>query len=142
MTPLMNEEELAAARQECEEAHEAIDSAEGIERLRLIRKAFPFALTLGECEGHLTLAWSVKHAAIAVFDLGGFLTLILPDHSGDLSFLFDALRSESRTAGTLRYILTGQKPPPRRLRPSERPKAAEYKPKKPLDLITLADLGL
>lgn len=127
MTPFPTKAEHAAASQSCQEAWEKSRRAAGLERMRLINLAFPFAIHGGSALGGLRVSYLHKHQALAVSDGAGFITLIEVD---DWQTLFCALGMEAGERGSFRRTVEGgkayKKPPP----------------KKAHKKISLTDLGL
>ena len=129
MSFLLTSSEAAVAQRECEEALAKAQQAVGLSRLKLFHEAFPFAINFGPADGWLRLAWNPAASAISISDAEGFLTAL---READLAELPELLRTEARTAGTLRFLITGKKPP--------RPK--HHTAQSVLPKLTLADLGL
>lgn len=127
MTPNHTPTEVAQMQAEAQEALAQSESAEGLEKLRLINKAFPFAI-----QGHphgLRIAYD--NGGWSISDLEGFITVVDKE---DTTTLFVMIGMETARRGSVREIITGKKRPI--AEPS--PRRESLKGKK----ITLADIGL
>ena len=134
MTPIPTSTETIAAQATCAEAWEASRERNGIDRLKLIYKAFPHFINAGSCLGGLRIMWLEQYNGLAISDTGGFLTLI--DEGDTLQQLFHLLSLEATTPGAVRELITGV-PRPKTLDTSQVPKISESKGK-----LSLGDLGL
>lgn len=126
MTPNHTPQEVAQMQAEAHEALAQSEKAEGLEKLRLINKAFPFAI-----QGHphgLHIAYD--NGGWSVSDIGGFITVVDKE---DTNTLFVMIGMETARRGSVRELITGEKKtaPPTPCREA-------LKGKK----ITLADIGL
>ena len=133
MQPFLRGPELDSAQQACKDAFLALrQSTDTSERLRLWRTAWPWGFRLDDMDGTLRTGWSNQHQAWAIFDAGGFLTMVEDDPQ-----LRALIHTESIRMGSLRERLTGEKI--HRVRASsERIKLVAKKKVR----ITLSDLGL
>lgn len=131
-------EELAVLIRNCAEAREAAREAEGLERLQLIHKSFPYAITGGDAHG-LRINWHPTERGFTIADGGGFITIIPENHT---EYLFILLGMEAARSGAVRELITGQKRA--EARRSALPPIPEHKPKRqvPGRKISLADIGL
>ena len=131
MTPFPTPEELAVQQQECRDAWEAAKLLIGIEKMKMIHKAFPFAVAGGGAESSLHFDWHPEHKWFCVCDYGGFITLIPED---DLETLAAAIKLEFQQFGAFRETITGQKARPvSRRQPVKKIKRTS---------LSLKDLGL
>lgn len=104
MEPFPSPQEIAFAQQRCREAYEKSRTASGLEKMRLISEAFPYAVNGGE--GGLRLSWKREEKSWAIADSAGFITLIPED---DMVTLCVALGMEYGRAGSFRELVTGKK---------------------------------
>lgn len=132
MTPFLTPAETLAAQEACAEAWGESRQRNGIDRLKLIYKAFPHAVTSGSAKSGLRLTWLEEFNAFGVADSGGFLTLL--DDGDILQQLFHLLSLESKNAGAVRELVTGVARP-ELLETSQVPKISEKK-------LTLSDLDI
>ena len=133
MTPLPLPHEVEEHSRICHEAWKAAQEAKGLERMKLIHKAFPFAVT-GPSAGSLNISIDKEHNSLSVSDWGGFITLI-PLNDLGVKELLVALGMERGDAGSFRELITGVK---REVR--AQPKQATPRPKPAK--ISLDDLDL
>lgn len=133
MTPFPTPAEIAALQADCQEAWEKSKSAEGLEKLQLIRQAFPFAVQ--GAPGGLRISWDEKGWTIA--DSGGFITILDKD---DIVTMLVILGMESAAPGSFRELIEGKK---RReeVKPAPKPPHPDFA-KYQRGKITLADIGL
>ena len=133
MQPFLRGPELDSAQQACKDAFLALrQSTNTSERLRLWRTAWPWGFRLDDLDGTLRAGWSKQHQAWAVFDAGGFLTMVEDDPQ-----LCALIHTESTRMGSLRELLTGEKIYRVRAVSSKPPTVTKKKVR-----ITLAELGL
>lgn len=132
MTPFPTENEVIAAQEACAHAWQESRQRNGIDRLKLIYKAFPHSVNFASAKGGLRLAWLEEFNAFGVADCGGFLTLL--DDGDILQQLFHLLSLESRGPGAVRELITGV-PRPKLLETPQVPKIPEKK-------LSLYDLGI
>ncbi len=134
MTPISTPAETLAAQTACAEAWSASRERNGIDRLKLIHKAFPHSVNCSNAPGGLRLTWLEQYSGLGIADSGGFLTLI--DDGDILQQLFHLLSLEATSPGAVRELITGEKRP-KTLDTSQVPKITERKGK-----LSLSDLGL
>ncbi len=137
MTLLKTHQEVLAAQEACRDAWRKAQSATGLDRLRLIHRAFPHAVQ-GASKCQLIIAWSEKHKLYSISDFGGFLTLV---NGPELRL---ALTIESTSPGKFRQVITGIEPKKREVSKTftmDFEPAKSQRPKKTSGL-TLGDLGL
>jgi len=138
MTSLPTPAETLVAQAACAKAWEESRLRNGIDRMKLIYKAFPHAVNNGSAKSGLRLTWIEEQNAFGVADTGGFLTLLgdedetTPEQT--LQQLFHLLSLEAGSPGAVRELITGV-PRPKSLETSQVPKIPEKK-------LTLEDLGL
>ncbi len=128
---MMSLAEVLAAQDACTKAWEESRLRNGIDRMKLIYKAFPYAVNGGG--SGLRLTWVEEFNGLGLADSGGFLTLI--DDGDILQQLFHLLSLESRTPGAVRALITGVPLPERALEDPQVPKILEKK-------LSLKDLDL
>lgn len=127
MTPFPTPAEITLMQERCQAALEKAKTAEGLEKMRLLNEAFPFALTGGDSSS-LRFSWHPKEMKWTVCDSEGFLTLIEKE---DVSTMLIAIGMEAAKAGSFRSLITGKE------RRQEPPKAKRFGAK-----LTLEDIGL
>jgi len=127
MTPFLIKAEYVTSTQACQEAWEKSRSTTGLERMKLINLAFPFAIHGGSALGGLRVSYLHEHRALAVSDGAGFITLI---DIKDWQTLLCALGMEAGERGSFRRAITGGKA------------YEKVQPKKENRKLTLTDLGL
>lgn len=132
---LKTPEEVAVDQAECAAAWKDSRERNGIDRMKLIYKAFPHAVNNGSAIGGLRVIWLEQYNAFGIADTGGFLTLI--DDGEVLPQLFRLLSMEAKAPGAVRELITGE-PRPKTLDTSQIPKITEQKKVK----LSLKDLGL
>ena len=137
MIALKTQQEVEADIAACHDAWRQAQDAIGLQRLKLVHRAFPHAVQ-GASKGQLSIAWSDKHQLYSISDLGGFITLVTPRE------IELALSIEAMGNGKFREIITGVAP-----KKVETPKvfSMDYQPaksKRPKKItgLTLTDLGL
>lgn len=113
--------------------------ADSLTRMKLAHEAFPYAIHgftdyLSPLRGGgLNLVWWAEAEAFAIFDLGGFLTIV--DTTEEVVNL---LKDEAKECGNLRRLITGVNP-----FESHMPEPKPYKPEVKERLnISLDDLDL
>jgi hypothetical protein len=131
MTPFPSPQEVATLQAEAREALAKSETAEGLEKLRLINKAFPFAIQ-GTGYG-LRISWTGDGWSIS--DTGGFITILDRD---DATTMLVMIGMESARAGSVREVITGKK---RASVLIETTLPEPVKMKKP-EKLTIAELGL
>jgi hypothetical protein len=131
MTPFPSPQEVATLQAEAREALAQSETAEGLEKLRLINAAFPFAIQ-GTGYG-LRISWTGDGWSIS--DTAGFITILPRDDSASLLVM---IGMESARAGSVREVITGKKRASV-LREVKLPEPVKRDPKKKL---TLSELGL
>ena len=138
MEPLPTSQELKEAQEACKKAWAKSWTASGDEKLKLVHKAFPYAVSGGGSKGSLTINLHPTYNAFAISDHGGFLTLV---SVSDWAQLLAALALEFKERGAFRELITGQKPARPRTREAPGSKISVTR-KPPGSKISLADIGL
>ena len=128
MTPFPTPAEVAALQDRARVAWAKAQKAEGLERLRLINEAFPFAITGGPSS--LKFMWHFKEKKWTAMDGTGFITLIEPD---DIATMLIAVGMDADRPGAFRELVEGKKR-------AETPAPPPKKEKKPVP--SLSELGL
>jgi len=133
-TPQLTKFEIAEMQVVCKEAWTAAQRATGLERMKLVHKAFPFAISGGANPdgGCLRICWSERYNSFWVSDSAGFITLV-PESEAD-GTIFAAIGMEANEKGSFREMITGKKP-------LKRPPVPKIEPKKKVKL-SLKDLEL
>ena len=137
VTPTQTKGETLSAQEACAKAWKESRLRNGVDRMKLIYKAFPHSVNGGETIGGLRITYLEEYNALGVSDEGGFLTLIGDEDfsaetvSALLQQLFLLLSLESKNPGAVRELITGV----------PRPKALET-PQVPENKLSLGDLGL
>ena len=133
MTPNHSAAEIAMMQAEAREALLASEEAEGLEKLRLINKAFPFAVQ-GSGQG-LLIAWTGADWSIS--DTAGFITRLEKD---DVVTMLVMIGMEAGKKGSVREIVTGEE------RKAKIVALSDVKPNELHNMksskLTLANLGL
>ena len=137
MTPIPTPQEVAKMQQDCLIAWDKAKTAEGLEKMRLINQAFPYAVDGGSAISGLRFKWHVTECKWVASDAAGFITLI---ERYDIATMLIAIGMEAARAGAFREAIEGKKPEEL---PLPRSVFDEPKPKKPAKhKLTIADLGL
>lgn len=138
MTPLKTPTEVAAEQKACALAWEESRLRNGIDRMKLIYKAFPHAVNGGSARGGLRLLYLSEYNAFGICDEGGFLTLLGDEDNANaertLHQLFHLLSLESQDPGAVRELITGVA--------RKRSLGTPQVPKIPKKKFSLEDLGL
>lgn len=119
-------------QERCRDAWEQAQSAEGLERMRLINLAFPYAVRANANSPGLRILWNNNEKCWTVCDTAGFITLVPKD---DVATLLVMIGMESALAGAVRDVVEGRE---RKERRKVEPPPPPVKKKK----LTLGDLGL
>lgn len=109
MDPFPTPHEVSLRQRICAEAWQLSSLATGLEKMKLIAEAHPYAVDRSEAEGCLHIHWHPRLRVFMICDYGGFVTMI-PEE--DLSALTSAVKMEFDQRGAFRESITGEKAAP------------------------------
>ena len=132
MEPFPTKAEVSLRQRICHEAWELSLSATGIEKMKLIAEAHPYAVDRSNAEGSLHIHWHPRLSSYMICDFSGFITMI-PEDEPDI--LIEAIKLEFHQRGAFRESITGEKAEPLRMPPKKFVRTQKIH-------IKLGDLGL